>query len=249
MSLATSYDEVPYPRLAFPLTHPSHLATIGRLLGFASADVENCRVLELGCASGANLVPIAYALPKSRFIGIDFSERQVSDGREFIAALGLSNVSLERLDILHVAESLRDSDCASRRDATAWASAGPFDFIIAHGIYSWVPDPVKDALLAACRALLGAVRHRLRQLQLLSRLQNARHAPPDVPVSWPQCDGPRDYAATTRRFLDFMQTALSGGDGAYRAVAPPARRRSGRSARRGASPRRSGARQRSAILT
>ncbi|HEY2147423.1 MAG TPA: class I SAM-dependent methyltransferase, partial [Pirellulales bacterium] len=218
MSLATSYDEVPYPRLAFPLTHPSHLATIGRLLGLASADVENCRVLELGCASGANLVPLAYALPKSRFVGIDFSERQVSDGREFIAALGLSNVSLERLDILHVAESLRDSDCASGRDAATRAGAGPFDFIIAHGIYSWVPDPVKEALLAACRALLAPcgiayvsyncypgckTRDMLRQMCQY----HGRNA-----------TGPRDYAATTRRFLDFMQTALSGGDGAYRAV-------------------------------
>ncbi len=218
MSLATSYDEVPYPRLAFPLTHPSHLATIGRLLGLACADIENCRVLELGCASGANLVPMAYALPASRFVGIDFSERQVSDGREFIAALGLSNVSLERLDILHVAESLRNSDGASRRDAATWAGGGPFDFIIAHGIYSWVPDPVKDALLAVCRSLLAPcgiayvsyncypgckTRDMLRQMcQYHGR--NATE--------------PRDYAATTRRFLAFLQKAISGGEGAYRAV-------------------------------
>ncbi|HKD36865.1 MAG TPA: class I SAM-dependent methyltransferase [Pirellulales bacterium] len=230
MSLATSYDEVPYPRLAFPLTHPSHLATIGRLLGMACANVNSCRVLELGCASGANLVPMAYGLPNSRFVGVDFSERQISDGRQFTAALGLENISLEKLDIRQVAESLRDSDFASRRDAATWDSrvgaeaaerlgdAGPFNYIIAHGIYSWVPDPVKDALLAACRRLLAPqgiayvsyncypgckTRDMLRQMcQYHGRIAT----------------GPRDYAAVTRRFLEFLQKALGGRSGAYHAV-------------------------------
>jgi methyltransferase-like protein len=218
VSLATSYDEVPYPRLAFPLTHPSHLATIGRLLGIAAANVEKCRVLELGCASGANLVPIAYALPDSRFVGIDFSERQISDGREFIAALGLENISLEQLDILHIAESLRDSKGASRLAAATWAGAGPFDYIIAHGIYSWVPDPVKDALLAACRGLLapGGIAYvsyncypgcKTRDMVRQMCQYHGRNA-----------TGPRDYAATTRRFLEFLERATAGGTGTYQAV-------------------------------
>jgi SAM-dependent methyltransferase len=139
--LATSYDEIPYPRLAFPYTHPSHLATIGRLLGLRPAPVDRCRVLELGCASGANLVPMAYAVPGSTWVGIDLSERQIAEGKQFADALGLTNVVLEQLDICE-AESL-----AQR--------FGLFDYIISHGIYSWVPDAVKEAMLAACRRLLA----------------------------------------------------------------------------------------------
>ncbi len=94
MPIATSYDDVPYPRLAFPYTHPAHLATIGRLFGLEPADVENCRVLELGCAGGANLIPMAYALPGSHFTGIDLSRRQIDEAREFAAAVGLRNIEL-----------------------------------------------------------------------------------------------------------------------------------------------------------
>ncbi len=202
MPKATSYDEVPYPRLAFPLTHPSHLGTIGRLLGMAPAAVESCRVLELGCASGSNLVPMAYGLPQSRFVGIDLSERQIADGQQFVAALGLNNVRLTRLDIRQAGEQLQ--------------AAGPFDYIIAHGIYSWIPDPVKDALLAACNRLLALSgiayvsyncypgcqgRDMLRQMSQYHARQAA---------------GPREYAAITRQFLEWLRQGLGTGDDAYR---------------------------------
>jgi hypothetical protein len=58
-ALATSYDDVPYPVLCFVQTHPDRLATCARLLGMDPAPVEHCRVLELGCASGGNLLPMA----------------------------------------------------------------------------------------------------------------------------------------------------------------------------------------------
>ncbi|HEV2972855.1 MAG TPA: class I SAM-dependent methyltransferase [Pirellulales bacterium] len=204
MPLATSYDEVPYPRLAFPLTHPSHLATIGRLLGMRPTAVEECRVLELGCASGSNIVPMAYALPRTTFVGIDFSERQIADGKQFAAAIGLTNIDLLQLDIRTAAGRLR--------------AAGPFDYIIAHGIYSWVPDPVKDALLATSGQLLAPngivyvsyncypgcqARDMLRQMcQYHGR----------------KSSGSREYAATTREFLGFLKKSLGGGQGAYRAA-------------------------------
>ena len=180
--LATSYDEIPYPRLAFPYTHPSHLATIGRLLGLLPAPVDRCRVLELGCAGGANLVPMAYAIPSSTWVGIDLSERQIAEGRAFADALGLTNVVLEQLDICEAAESLADR-------------FGPFDYIIAHGIYSWVPDLVKQALLVGLSAVACSRGNRVCQLQLLSRLPVARDDPADVPVSWP----PRIESASVSR--------------------------------------------------
>jgi methyltransferase-like protein/2-polyprenyl-3-methyl-5-hydroxy-6-metoxy-1,4-benzoquinol methylase len=201
--LATSYDEIPYPRLAFPLTHPSHLATIGRLLGLRPAPLDRCRVLELGCASGANLVPMAYALPGSTWIGIDLSERQIAEGRAFADGLGLTNVVLEQLDICQAAESLAER-------------FGPFDYIIAHGIYSWVPDTVKQALLAACRRLLAPegiayVSYNCYpgcQLREMIRRMCQYHGRRE--------SDPRAFAATNRAFLEFLLDVLPASGDPYR---------------------------------
>src|SRR5262249_54513515 len=78
----TTYDEVPYDSLAFPQTHPGTMATVASLFGMTPAPVTNCRVLELGCAAGFNLIPMAASLPDSRFVGVDLSPRQVLDGQE-----------------------------------------------------------------------------------------------------------------------------------------------------------------------
>jgi SAM-dependent methyltransferase len=78
--IPTSYDEMPYINKAFPQTHPDRLATLARLFGLQPPDLDTCRVLELGCASGDNLIPMAIELPNARFIGIDLSARQVEQG-------------------------------------------------------------------------------------------------------------------------------------------------------------------------
>jgi methyltransferase-like protein/2-polyprenyl-3-methyl-5-hydroxy-6-metoxy-1,4-benzoquinol methylase len=129
-----SYDEVPYTNEAFPQSHPERLATLARVLGMAPADVRRCRVLELGCARGSNIVPMAYGLPGSTFVGIDLSARQVEEARSIAGALGLSNLDLRHADIADV-------------DA-GW---GQFDYIVAHGIYSWVPPPIREKMFAICR--------------------------------------------------------------------------------------------------
>ena len=131
--MTTIYDAVPYPRHAYGFTHPDRLATLGLLRGLETPPIERARILELGCASGANLVPLAYALPQAEFVGIDNSQRQITEGQEFAAALGLSNIRLETLDICSVNEQL-----------------GQFDYIIAQGIYSWVPSAARDAVMQIC---------------------------------------------------------------------------------------------------
>ncbi len=135
---ATSYDLVPYPRHSYVFTHPDRLATLATLHGMSPPPVDRCRVLELGCASGANLVPMAYELPGSDFLGIDLSRRQIAEGQQFIDALGLENIRL-------VADDLSTLD----------ASIGPFDYIIAHGVHSWVPLPVQEAVMRLCGELLS----------------------------------------------------------------------------------------------
>jgi len=131
--ITTSYDEVPYESHPFPQSHPDRLATIGRIFGMNPADIKNCRVLELGCASGGNLIPMAAILPQSEFIGIDVSSRQVGMGRKIINDLELENIRLENVSILDVDQS--------------W---GLFDYIICHGVYSWVPSAVQEKIMAIC---------------------------------------------------------------------------------------------------
>lgn len=132
------YDLFPYESIAFPETHPANLAVLGRLFGLQSAAPEHCRVLELGCASGGNLIPMAWHLPHAKFLGIDLSRPQVEDGRKLISELGLSNVELRQGDILALGEEL-----------------GELDFVIAHGVYSWVPPAVREHLLALVPRLLA----------------------------------------------------------------------------------------------
>lgn len=129
----TSYEEVPYGSKPLYPTHPDCLATVATLMGMRPAAVENCRVLELGCATGGNLIPMAATLPDSRFVGIDLSPRQIAEGQTLVDALGLTNIRLAPLSILDVGDDL-----------------GQFDYIICHGVYSWVPAAVQDKILDIC---------------------------------------------------------------------------------------------------
>ena len=129
-----SYDEVPYHSFPFPETHPDRLAMIGRLFGLIPPDVTRCRVLELGCAGGGNIMPMAALYPNSRFVGIDLSARQVEAGTRNISQLGLSNIELRHGSITDVDDS--------------W---GQFDYILCHGVYSWVPAAVQDKILDICK--------------------------------------------------------------------------------------------------
>lgn len=135
---AASYDEMPYPSSSFSQTHPSRLAAIARLFGVPAPAIGTARVLELGCYDGGNLIPMAARLPQARFLGLDASPRQVAAGRKLIEELGLRNVEIRQQDILDFSPA-----------------EGAFDYIIAHGVYSWVPAPVREKVLAIASANLA----------------------------------------------------------------------------------------------
>jgi methyltransferase-like protein len=135
---ATTYDELPYGDYVFAYTHPANLATVAALYGLRPPPVERCRVLELGCAAGANLMPMALGLPGSEFVGLDLSPRQIARGREVAGQLGLTNLTLQTRNILEPTADL-----------------GTFDYVLCHGVYSWVPPPVQDRILDICRTQLS----------------------------------------------------------------------------------------------
>jgi methyltransferase-like protein/SAM-dependent methyltransferase len=137
--VAASYDRVPYASLALPQTHPDRLAAVARIFRLSPRNVAACRVLELGCANGGNLIPMAFNLPGSEFVGIDVSPQQVDQGQAAIRTLGLDNIRIETASILDVD-----------------ASWGSFDYIICHGVFSWVEPAVQDRILAICAGQLAS---------------------------------------------------------------------------------------------
>ncbi|MBI3775687.1 MAG: methyltransferase regulatory domain-containing protein [Gammaproteobacteria bacterium] len=137
-STLDSYDQIPYDAVPITDTHPDHLCVLGRMFGLQTADPERCRVLEFGCADGANIIPLAYYLPRSEFVGVELSQVQVDTGRVLIEQLQLTNIDLLHHDVLTLPDTL-----------------GTFDYIIAHGIFSWVPPQVQERILELCGHLLA----------------------------------------------------------------------------------------------
>lgn len=128
--LLASYDAVPYGGGAIVATRPDYLAANARLRGLGAPDAAHCRTLDVGCATGGNLMAMALAFPESEFIGVDLSPKQIATARATAHALGLTNVRFEAVSITDIDDAL-----------------GTFDYIVSHGVYSWVPRPVQRALL------------------------------------------------------------------------------------------------------
>ena len=126
----TIYSELGYKSMPFPYTTPATLEAYAALVGLSAPNPKTARVLELGATYGGNIISQALFNPDATFVGIELSQEQVEKGNEVIANAGLTNVSLVQSDIASIGSEI-----------------GTFDYIIAHGVYSWVDDGVKDALL------------------------------------------------------------------------------------------------------
>jgi SAM-dependent methyltransferase len=125
-ALLQAYNDVPYTSAPDPARHPERLATLGTLLGLDVAPVATCRVLELACGDGANLVSIASTFPDATFVGFDFAAAPIARAQRMVRELGLTNVRVLELDLREIPRDL-----------------GTFDYIIAHGLYSWIPAEVR----------------------------------------------------------------------------------------------------------
>lgn len=134
----TSYDQVPYAYYSFPDSHPRRLQAVAQLLGLETAAPAQCRILELGCAVGGNIVPMAYSLPEARLIGVDLVDSQIESAKQFAAACGVTNLDLRAANIMEITPQ--------------W---GQFDYIIVHGVFSWVPHEVAEKVLQICAEQLA----------------------------------------------------------------------------------------------
>lgn len=132
------YEKQVYPPMSHPLSDPAVSAVAAKMSGLDAPHPKMARILEIGCSSGHNLIPLAQRWPQSAFTGIDLSERAIAEARGRAAMAGVGNVQFHAGDLL----DFNPTD-------------GPFDYIIAHGFFSWVPDEVKTALLRFCRRHLS----------------------------------------------------------------------------------------------
>jgi SAM-dependent methyltransferase len=177
------------------------MGAIGRLHGLPTAAPDRCRVLELGCADGMNLLPLAERFPRSQFVGVDFAPAHIAAAEEARAACGLANVRLV---------------CADLREFEPEPEG--FDYVIAHGVYSWVGDDVKERLLANCARALApggmayvsyntlpvwGFLHGLREF-LLTETERERE--------------PRQQIERARRVMTALNESIAGQPGAYPAL-------------------------------
>lgn len=134
-----AYQDIPYESRSCPQSHPANLAVIATLFGMRPQTLEAARVLEIGCAGGGNLLPMAAAFPACRFVGVDLSPSQIAEAKAAASALRLTNIEFHAMSF----------------EAMEAKTFGAFDYLIAHGVYSWVAAPVREQLLAVCSKLLS----------------------------------------------------------------------------------------------
>ncbi|WP_158884018.1 class I SAM-dependent methyltransferase [Rhodanobacter sp. L36] len=136
--IAGTYDELPYNSSAFAQSAPEHLHAVAHLFGLKTPPPARARVLELGCAAGGNLIPFAAHHPQGHAVGVDLSGVQIDAGQRAVRAMGLKNIQLKQASIPDLGKDL-----------------GEFDYIICHGVYSWVPEDVREAILRVSRENLS----------------------------------------------------------------------------------------------
>ncbi len=137
---ATPYDRVAYPTTVFPQTHPDRLFALARLAGLDPVLPQEARILEIGGGTCVNLLAMAAVWPGCDAHGFDLSANAIARGQEMADAAGLANVTLAVEDIC---------------EAHNRYPAGSFDYVIAHGVYAWVPDHVREATMALTAHVLS----------------------------------------------------------------------------------------------
>jgi len=128
------YDAIPYIGAIAPNTSPAHMAICLLWHQRSHDQSQQHHFTELGCGDATNLLPLAFYNPASTFTGIDSSQAELGRARLGAECLGLENIQF----ILKDVRDLGPADLA------------PSDYVIAHGLYSWVPADAREAILAYC---------------------------------------------------------------------------------------------------
>lgn len=193
-----SYDAVPYPAFCFRETHPHHLHFMASLFGLDAPLPAKARVLEIGCASGANIIPMAATMPQASFVGIDVSKRQIDAGLALVSELKLKNIRLEQRDLAEIRPEF-----------------GTYDYIICHGVFSWVPEKLQAAILSLCSKNLAPNGVAYVSYNTLPGWNMYRSIRDMMLYHTHQFTDPKVKVQQARAFLDFAVNAVRDQNNAY----------------------------------
>lgn len=197
-SKVNTYDETPYHSYPYAQSRPEYLRTMGKLFGMQPPAVETARVLELGCAEGGNLIPHAIHYPKAKFVGVDLSKVQVDAGLKNIEKFGLKNVELKHMSITDIDDKF-----------------GEFDYIICHGVISWVPDFVRDKILEVSSKNLSKNGIAYISYNTLPGWNMVRTIRDMMLYHTKDFTAPGDKVSQARLLLQFVNDSLEGADTPY----------------------------------
>jgi SAM-dependent methyltransferase len=184
-----SYDDTPYVHAPMMRSHPGRLAAQAVWRGLTAPDAARARVLEIGCASGGNLLPLAATMPQARFLGVDLSPVQIAAGEARRRRYRLGNVEL-RADSF---EALSAAD-------------GAFDVIICHGVYSWIPEPLRESLLRVIRERLAPDGIAMVSFNVLPGWRLFQIARDAMLLNARLLEDPAQRAQATRELFKLLQT-------------------------------------------
>lgn len=197
---ASTYDDVPYKSFSHSDTHPSHISTVATLFGLTPPDFKTARVLELGCAGGGNLLPLALSYPDASFLGLDLSQEQITQAQQQKKEFNLKNIEFRQQDIL------------------TFASKEKFDYIICHGVFSWVPGAVQEKILKLCNESLSPQGMAVISYNTLPGWNAVRSLREMMLYHTNQFSDPAEKIRQARIFLDFLAENVSEGNKGYYAV-------------------------------
>lgn len=137
--MRSAYNKVHYRGTIVPNSFPDHLSVCSIRKTGQHSPLQRFHLTEIGCGDGANLLPIAFYHPDSTFIGIDSAGSELGRAQEGVRQIGLQNIHFVHKDVC----TLEPEDFA------------PCDYIIAHGLFSWVSEDTRGAILQFCRNCLS----------------------------------------------------------------------------------------------
>lgn len=191
--VAAYYDDVPYTSSSHANSQPPHAHTIARLFGFKAPDFRKARVLEIGCAGGGNLLPLALVYPDARFLGIDLSKKQIDEALQQKEAYGLKNIDFKQQDIMQF-------DIAAHKEG--------FDYIIAHGVFSWISEEIQNKVLEVCQKCLSPQGLAVISYNVLPGWNNVRSLREMIIQHTKNIPGYTDKVVNARFLVEFISSLV-----------------------------------------
>jgi SAM-dependent methyltransferase len=125
-----------YTRNTYPEVYPARLAIATLAGGQLPPDIDRpFRYADLGCGLGLTTTMIAATHPWAEVWGFDFNPAHIDAARRLADAAELTNLYFEEISF---------QDLARRGPA----DLPMFDFMVSHGVISWIAPEVRAALMA-----------------------------------------------------------------------------------------------------